>query len=325
MNEQEQLDLEALQALEEDEARKRRFVKIAFVSGGALVGGFILYSLVKNKLGRNTTIVQQLPPEVKVREIVKENSSRFPLGMGSRGELVAMLQNALLAMGKGAAAAIKSTSIRNGKPDGIFGAGTLRALLAAGQPSVIDAKKFEEIVAKGKSKRAASVDSSFDGRKIANGIKAAIKGNDIFAVLDELEKIANVKEYQAVSKYFKGVFIESTLVTSLVNALLSVAFVKSEPAKEKIRKEFKRMNLVERDGKWFLEGLMGLSGGTDTYRLAVTKKYTVLKNANGDLVVPPLEKRKVVGYVIGGKQGVSKLMTPDRKVVYAPSQNLKII
>lgn len=65
----------------------------------------------------------------------------FPLAKGSRNKFVENVQRALLAKGGVAAEMIR----KSGGADGIFGDGTLRALLAAGFPAVVQYADYERI------------------------------------------------------------------------------------------------------------------------------------------------------------------------------------
>ena len=307
----------------EKKKKQRQLIMYGLGAGALLGGGYLAYTFIKNRAatGRGDVIINHLPPVVK--QAVEQNKSSFPLTTGAKGSLVKMLQSALLAMGGKAAEAIKATSIKpNGEPDGIFGQGTIKALLAAGLPAMVSESTFTQLIAKGKGGSAVS----FDSQSIADGIKAGAEKQNIFTVLNELAKIKDVAGYQAVSSHFNGVRIRGTKVTTLVNALLSVAFASNEAAKVKIRAEFSRMGLVNRNGVWSLSGFgMPANYNRELFKLAVTRKPTLLKEGNGRLLPPVVKPKKVVGYVTGGKAGVIQVYTAQGQIVYAPEKNLTLI
>lgn len=93
--------------------------------------------------GTSNFIPMDEPPAITAPGL----STAFPLGVGSTGEAVKMLQRALLGMGANAAKYIRSTSMRsNGDVDGIFGQGTKNALLAAGFPYPVSYAGLQSIL-----------------------------------------------------------------------------------------------------------------------------------------------------------------------------------
>lgn len=302
--------------------KQRQMIMYGLGAGALLGGGYLAYTFIKNKAAtsRGDVIINHLPPAVK--EVVQQNKSNFPLSTGAKGSLVKMLQSALLARGGKAAEAIRSTSIKpNGEPDGVFGPGTVKALLAAGLPAIVSESTFTQLMAKGKSNPPLS-----DSKAIADAIRAGAEKQNIFTVLNELAKIKDVAGYQAVSSHFRGIRVRGTKVTSLVNALLSVAFASNEAAKVKIRGEFSRMGLVNRNGVWSLSGFGAPANYTrELFKLAVTRKPTLLKEGDGRFLPPVVKPKKVVGYVTGGKAGIIQVYTPQGQIVYAPQRNLRLI
>jgi|GEM_PF-6537903 len=326
--------------------------------GALFGGGYLLYHFFQNKAagGGNTIILNPAtslpsanPPTIPMpspSSVSLQNSGQFPLKKGARGSMVVRLQKALLAMGGRAAALIRATSMRGSTPDGIFGAGTLKALLAAGYPSSISQTTFLRLVGSPKNVTGAHAFSS-SNQHLATTISEAAQQRNLFAVLAGLQKIANIKQYSAVSGYFRNTRILGTRVTSLVNALLSVAFKTNTIAKVKIRAEFRRMGLTQNSsGVWTIqpsnlqkgnfnginavpnspfEGSGAYLQQKQRYDLAVTARPTLLKTADGSYVTPPLNPNTVIGYVLSSHNGITQIIVPSGEKVYAPSSNLRLV
>ena len=294
------------------------------VGGGLVLGlGYLAYSYFKNKAANSRAAEPILPKEVSPI-IPTPIFSGFPLQSGSRGTMVTMVQQALLNKGGQPALIIKETSFKNGKPDGVFGKGTERALRAAGFPSVLTQTIFTNLV--GNSGK----DTAIEAGAIAKELISSANRQNLFGVLSNLQKITSVSQYQQVSTYFQNVRILGTRVTSLVNALLSVAFKRKELEKVKIRAEFRRMGLQQNaKGVWFVP-TMGYLGAFDAqsnqiahqWNLAVVEKPTLLKAEDGSFIVPELQQGTVVGYITGMENGVTRILTQSGETVYAPTQNL---
>jgi peptidoglycan hydrolase-like protein with peptidoglycan-binding domain len=316
----------------------RQYLVYGLGAGALLGGGYLLYNYLQDRQAMQRSGLPQVPsiPIIPRSTVLPSSSSStssgFPLKRGSRGELVRMLQQALLSKGGAAATAIRRTSMRsNGSPDGVFGGGTESALRAAGLPTVIDRSTFQQI----SSATASGATGETSTSAIARELVQAANGRNLFATLSALKKIPDVSGYVAVSNAFKASRILGIRVTSLVNGLLSVAFKSNEPGKVKIRAEFRRMGLQQdRRGVWRIPGLGRLSEEYDEQRyrderdllsLAVTRKPTLLKLSNGDYRVPPVNTNTVVGYVTREHRGITQLITRDGQTVYAPSQNLQLL
>ncbi|GAA4277012.1 peptidoglycan-binding domain-containing protein [Aquimarina mytili] len=292
-------------------------------------GGYLAYNYLRNrKVTARGTIDPITPPTprgiVTTPILPVASSGSFPLRRGARGSLVQMVQNALLQKGGQAALIIKETSFRNGKADGIFGRGTERALRAAGFSSAITQSTFTSLVGKNTS-------SSFGGwGAVAKELIDAANKRNLFGVLNGLKKITSPSQYRRVSTFFKNVKILGIRVTSLVNALLSVAFKSKELEKVKIRAEFRRMGLKQNSrGVWFVPSL-GTLGNFDhmsdqieqEWNLAVVEKPTLLKAEDGSFIVPEIAPNTVVGYITGMQNGMARILTQSGETVYAPTQNL---
>ncbi len=308
---------------------QKKYVMYGLGIAALIGGGYLAYNYLRNRrVTARGTIAPITPPTprgiVTTPILPVASSSSFPLRRGARGSLVQLVQKALLQKGGQAALIIKETSFRNGKPDGIFGTGTQRALRAAGFPSVITQSTFTSLVGK-------NTNASFGswGAVAKELIDAANKRN-LFGVLNGLKKISSPNQYKQVSIFFQNVRILGTRVTSLVNALLSVAFKSKELEKVKIRAEFRRMGLKQNvRGVWFIPNLGTLGNFNhmsdqieQEWNLAIVERPTLLKAEDGSLIVPELVPNTVVGYITGIHDEMTQILTQSGETVYAPTKNL---
>ncbi|WP_299221283.1 hypothetical protein [uncultured Aquimarina sp.] len=310
---------------------QKQIVMIGLGGGVALGLGYLAYNHFRNKAATRRSFTNDpitIPSEgtITTPNLPIAASGSFPVKRGARGALVSMIQNALLVKGGQAAMIIKETSFKNGRVDGIFGKGTERALRAAGFPSAITQSIFTSLVGKNNA-------SGFDAASISREIIEAANKRNLFGVLGGLKKINSVDQYQQVSTFFQGVRIAGIRVTSLVNALLSVAFKQKELEKIKIRSEFRRMGLKQNArGVWFIPGL-GTIGAFDNndnqinneWNLAIAVKPTLLKAIDGSFIVPELTPNTVVGYITGMENGTTRILTQSGETVFAPTRNLSSI
>ncbi|WP_010181377.1 peptidoglycan-binding domain-containing protein [Aquimarina agarilytica] len=307
---------------------QKQVLMIGLGGGVALGLGYLVYNHFKNKTATNRGGISD-PITIPSEDIVTKPilpiaaSVSFPVKKGVRGSLVAMIQNALLAKGGQAALIIKETSFRNGQVDGIFGPGTERALRAAGFPSVITESVFTALVGKNTASG-----GSWSG--VAKEIIDAANSRNLFSVLSGLKKIKSVEQYKQVSSFFQGVRINGIRVTTLVNALLSVAFKNKELEKVKIRAEFRRMGLKQNSqGVWYVPNLGSIDSIdrqsdqiNNQWNLAIATRPTLLKAIDGSIIVPELRPNTVVGYITGMQNGVTRILTQSGETVFAPTQNL---
>ena len=320
---------------------RRKYILYGLGAGALLGGGYLLYNFLQDRAAINRrerspgSIVPTPVLPVNTQVIVQNNSGSFPLRKGSRGEVVKLLQNALLAIGGQAAMHIQTTSIKpDGTPDGVFGGGTEKALRAAGYPVVVAEGTFSKLIASGRAKAGSNRSSIQNDREIANELIKAANDRNAFAVLAGLQKIKDIRGYSSVSSRFKNIRILGVRVTSLVNALLSVVFRNNEPAKVKIRAEFRRIGLKQNaNGVWYIPGLgdatlqelKAYQNDRDLLSIAIVRKPTLLKTGGGNFITPPLNPDTVIGYVTGDHKGITQILTRNGETVYAPSQNLKLI
>lgn len=308
---------------------QKQVLMIGLGGGVALGLGYLVYNHFKNRAATNRGSISD-PITIPSEDIVTKPilpiaaSGSFPVKRGARGSLVAMIQNALLAKGGQVALIIKETSFRNGQVDGIFGPGTERALRAAGFPSVITESVFTSLVGK-------IGNSPFGGLgAVAKEIIDAANSRNLFSVLSGLKKIKSVEQYKQVSSFFQGVRINGIRVTTLVNALLSVAFKNKELEKVKIRAEFRRMGLKQNSqGVWYVPNLGSIDAFdrqsdqiNNQWNLAIATRPTLLKATDGSIIVPELRLNTVVGYITGIQNGVTRILTQSGETVFAPTQNL---
>ncbi len=313
-------------------ADQKKYVMYGLGIAALIGGGYLAYNYFRNRKvivrGAVDPINPLTPGGIVTTPILPVASSgSFPLRRGTRGSLVQMVQNALLQKGGQAALIIKETSFRNGKPDGIFGRGTERALRAAGFPSAITQSTFTNLVGKSKS-------SPIGGwGAVAKELIDAANKRNLFGVLNGLKKITSPDGYRKVSTFFQNVRILGTRVTSLVNALLSVAFKSKELEKVKIRAEFRRMGLKQNArGVWFVPSL-GTIGNFDhmsdqieqEWNLAIVERATLLKAEDGSFILPELVPNTIIGYITGMERGMTRILTQSGETVYAPTQNLSSI
>lgn len=303
-------------------AKQKRILMLG-LGGGVVAGlGYLAYSFFRNK----ASMVNNFPfPDGTNDTMPNTGSSPFPIKRGARGLLVTRIQNALLTKGGPAALIIKETSFKNGQVDGVFGKGTERALRAAGFASALTALQFNALVGK------TADTSNFNASGISKTIQTATNTKNLFGVLNGLQKIRTATQYKMVSAFFQGIRISGIRVTSLVNALLSVAFANKDLEKTKIRAEFIRMGLKQNArGIWFIPNLLGAIGSFDRtsdqiaqeWSVAITAKPTFLRADDGVIILPELQPDTVIGYIIGIENGKTRILTQSGEVVFAPSKHL---
>lgn len=310
---------------------QRTYLLYGLGIGAMLGGGYLLYNYWRNRASLQReleTSVSTLTPSgaftTTLIPSVTINRNEFPLRKGASGVLVKEVQKALLAMTGKPSLIIRETSFKNGQPDGIFGSGTEHALRAAGYPTALTENSFSTLIAKN-----TAVGGSEAGDIAREVIEAANKQN-LFGVLSGLKKIPSVEGYKRVSMYFQNIRVLGIRVTSLVNALLSVAFKDKELEKEKIRAEFSRMGLKQQpDGVWYIPASGPLGNFDDAYertqqewQMAMAYKATLLRSGDGTFIVPEVLPNTVIGYVTGNTNGVTRILTQSGETVFSPSRNI---
>lgn len=180
-------------------------------------------------------------PQSKSAPVRNDN---FPLKRGSRGAKVIALQQALIA--KYGVAILPKYGV-----DGDFGLEVETALKSKGLPTILDAVTFNSIT---QSVYIPPVTSDTP-QTIAKEVYETLIGRNLERTLQVLRKIKDKAHYSAVSQVFKTTYRINLVHQTLVNATLTV--FNGESSKDKIRAEFSRMGLIERNGKWSLEGVAG--------------------------------------------------------------------
>ncbi|MEO1054268.1 MAG: peptidoglycan-binding domain-containing protein [Bacteroidota bacterium] len=313
---------------------RKKYIVYGIGAGAVLGGGYLLFNYLQDRKlmdrGQSLTVNNIIPSLPTPSRTPVRTSSGFPLKKGSRGSLVVQLQNGLLRLGGQAASNIRSTSIRpDGTPDGVFGSGTERALRAGGFHTTVSQSLFAQITGGG------SAPANANSKTIAEELIKGANSKNLFAVLNALKQMKDTSDYLAVRSHFNNARVGRVKVTTPVNALLSVAFKSNEPAKVKIRAEFRRMGLKQNSqGVWTLSGLGEFESQEEfqnylqdsrAFDLVITEMPTLLKNSDGNYILPALEPNTVIGYLTNNRQGVSQILTENGVTVYAPTQNLKLI
>lgn len=315
------------------EELRKKYLIYGIGAGALLGGGYLLFNYLQDrqilKRGNQSLTVNNILPNLPKPSPSRPRSG-FPLRRGSKGSLVSQLQAALYKRGGQAANIIKATSMKpNGAFDGGFGPGTEKALRAAGLATTISRQLFDQITATNTSSGNAA-----NHQVIARELTGAAQSKNLFATLAALRKMNSKIDYIAVKGAMGNVRVNGVRVSSPVNALLSVAFRSNEPAKVKIRAEFRRMGLRQNArGIWTLSGFNELAiipsevfNNTDqTFDLVVADKPTMLKNGEGDYLLPTIQPNTLIGYLTGHTNGVAQVLTENGMTVYAPSQNLKTL
>lgn len=321
--------------LKRKEELKRKYIIYGIGAGALLGGGYLLFNYLQDRQlmrrGQQSLTVNNILPNIpKPSNPRPARRNGFPLKRGSKGSLVRQLQSSLLKKGGSAASIIKATSMKpDGSFDGAFGPGTERALRAAGFAATVGQQLFDQIVS------GSSISSSAkNNQETARELTRAAQSKNLFATLVALRKMGDKNDYLSVKSHMRNVRVNGVRVTSPVNALLSVAFRTNEPAKVKIRAEFRRMGLKQNArGIWTLSGLGELAlmpasqynRDSQTLDMVMTDRPTLLKNEVGDFLLPALEPNMLIGYLTDHSNGVAEILTENGMTVYAPSQNLKTL
>lgn len=161
-------------------------------------------------------------------------NDQFPLKIGSTGQRVVKLQQALDRLGY----KIGVTGIMN--------LDTIQKLNSMGYPALVLETHYNEILTKA---GVSILDIVFDPKAIALELHQAISNQNIILTINTLRKIKDIQSYESTKNEFikRPVYSNASArnisTTSLVNGVLEVAFKNDEPAKEQLRKEFIRMGL----------------------------------------------------------------------------------
>lgn len=195
----------------------------------------------------------QNPPSNKPRTRLPSagNSDTFPLRLGSKGDKVRSLQQALIrAYGNGL--------LPKYGADGWFGKELDTALRSKGYGIPIQESDFLKITAENKEQTSKTPETTaplltFDPAGLAKGIYNAIIVKDFNTAIILLKGIKNTTEYALTSEQMKNYRIGGVRQT-LVNAML-IGFPESSQ-KLKVQEAFKNIGLKYDGNKWSLSGVL---------------------------------------------------------------------
>ncbi|GGA89933.1 peptidoglycan-binding domain-containing protein [Puia dinghuensis] len=179
-----------------------------------------------------------IPAAVQSQASTTSDSSDFPLKKGMKGEIVRLLQKALIAK-YGASILPKYGA------DGGFGPETVKALKKIGLPATIDESTYNVLVQSAGSGAAA----------VGKELYTAVANNDFNAAITALKKLPSTSDYTAANATFKTNHINGVRQT-IVNGLLNTFTDGGQ--QQQIKFEFLRIGLQFNGSKWSLSGLGGL-------------------------------------------------------------------
>ncbi|NJK83535.1 MAG: hypothetical protein HC912_06635 [Saprospiraceae bacterium] len=318
--------------------------------GAAAVGaaGYLVYNQFIKPSGTNF-----FPPRINPEEpapnptpadvqVVVQNtaSSSWPLRRGSKGDLVKILQTALLNMGGDTATHIRSTSMKaDGTPDGDFGPGTEKALIAARYPSSVDQPTFNAIVQAGynasaAARPAASIPNTSTG---AGSVSIAPSPLAITFTLRQGDKGERVKELQEaiLDGRVRSAIPQKTGINIFTYEKCRRVCAKIQGGADGIFGQglAKALSIMgfpstidqtlwaKITGKTpSLNGLGGLAGAG--YSKVVTTKETPVSDGKTTYRIAPNTN---LGRWMNSNGEITEIWAPDGYSVYAPSENVMAI
>lgn len=229
---------------------KNKNKKVLFIGLGIAAAGFLSYlgynrykrskmeeAQSAEKVSYNPSV--QLPQSSSVKSTHKliapaGSAVEFPLTKGSKGELVKVLQQALIdRYGK--------SILPKAGADGQFGSEMIAALKKIGLPESISESTFN-VITKG---------NAIDPMKVAEILYRSAVTKNFSQTLFTLKGMKSTNDYQTVSEAFQNYRIGGVRKT-LVNGLLD-SFTDPKQ-KEQIKLEFVRMGLKYNGSTWSLSG-----------------------------------------------------------------------
>lgn len=278
---------------------------IVYSIGALAVGGALFYA-GKKLLGKRNTAYDH-SPEVNVYltsgasgKSVSQRNDNFPLRKGSKGPRVVLLQQALeKLLGKDLLS--QYTQI-----DGDWGVKTEEAVKLAKLPTVIDQDTFSRITG-------SQAPALFSPDTLAVQLYRYALQKNPEGVLSVLAQIKTVSDYTAVNRYF----IQQqklSVARSVVTYLLDVAFPAEGSDKERIRTEFRRMGLVERNRIWSLSGV-------EIYRDLITITDTYVIDPSGQRI--PVSRNTILGEEVLTSNGLSYFNTIQGHMHAVPAAHVK--
>ena len=230
-----------------------------------------------------------------------KRKDEFPIGKGSSGERVKLIQQALMkAYGKGILPKFGA--------DGYWGKELESALQSRKISFPISESAYNSFFHSGGNSNA----SISDPTSLAKNLRLAIYSKNKEKTLTELRKIKSVADYTAVNNIFKNTPLGVVRFT-LVNAALSFFPAKD---KESFRVEFLRMGLKYNPNKnlWSLSGIKPM---------VLTHRDTVFTTADGKSFRVPAGFR--IGHLVGQEDGTAEILTAEGKRLFASSATLKTL
>jgi hypothetical protein len=243
---------------QEAAAKKSRAKKVVLFGLGTLALGtlaFFGFKHFKNKNNDETEQIDDMDSKTPVQTPTYNKprtglpspgiGDAFPLRIGSKGDKVRSLQQALIRT--------YGTSIlaRFGA-DGHFGTELQTALRSKGYGVPLQEAEFKKIVEEKKEETPVPPLKTFDPIAIAKGIYTAIIVKDFNATITLLKAIRSTTDYSLVSEQLKNSYRIAGVRQTLVNAALSTFAESSQ--KLKIQEAFKNMGLKYDGSKWTLNG-----------------------------------------------------------------------
>jgi hypothetical protein len=243
----------------QETAKKSRAKKVVLFGLGTLALGTLAFFGIKHFKKKNNDETDQDNDLVDSKTSVQNpinNKPRtglpsprlgdaFPLRIGSKGDKVRSLQQALIrTYGAGILAKYGA--------DGQFGTELQTALRSKGYGVPLQEAEYKKIVEAKKEETPLPPLKTFDPSAIAKGIYTAIITKDFNATITLLKALKNTTDYSLVSEQLKNNYRIAGVRQTLVNATLSTFTESSQ--KQKVQEAFKNMGLKYDGSKWSLSG-----------------------------------------------------------------------
>lgn len=243
-------------------------------------------------------------------------NDNFPLKRGSRGNMVKMLQQALIS--KHGASILPKYG-----PDGDFGPELETALKNLGLPKSVDFVTFQSLTQITQATPTGSTGSQagvppvmlpptqgLDAKKVASDIYQAILKRDLGAVIAGLKKLNTTGDYSAVSTAFQAYRVNGVKQT-LVNGILNT--FKASDQKTQVNAQFIRMGLKYDGSKWALSGVPGLTLITTGPALIWKDQRTPIQVTNRTVLGKEIARRNQ--HVVF-ENGGNKFLVKESDVTY---------
>lgn len=282
----------------------RKAVFFTALAAGLAGGAYLLFrKLRKERQDSESSFIEERPTaNAATQKKLLSFSSRdsFPLGNGSRGERVRVLQEALRGY--------KGNETL--KADGIFGSDTLRALQRAGFNTPISEETYSKITQK-------SSIMLMEPGEVAKKLHQAALQKRVEETISLLREIKNVEQYSKVNDKYRQVSEQRTFVTTTIVTDLLNRFRFNQEARARIISEFSRIGLKQSsDGKWSLSGIRWNES-------LITIAPTYIIDWMGNRV--PIKERTVLGKEKWIINGMTFFEGNDGKLYRVPSKDIQYI